>query len=450
MLQVAVVGAGPAGVYATAALTDRPDVRVDVIDRLPCPFGLVRYGVAPDHPKIRSISGALTTILERPAVRFLGNVEVGTVLSLADLHEHYDAIVLASGAAVDRRLQIPGEDLPGSSSATEFVAWYCGHPDSDPHRFALSAESVAVVGLGNVALDVARMLTRPAEDLVDTTLPEQVLEVLRASTVRDLHLVGRRGPAQARFTTKELRELGELADVDLLVDADELVLDDDSAALVESEPVLRRNLEVLTEWAARTPAGRPRRIHLHFMRRPVEVLAGSDGRVAGLRLERTQLDERGHAVGTGQYETLDVGMVLRSVGYRGLPIPGMPFDPGNGTIPNQAGRVVHDGAVVPGEYVAGWAKRGPSGVIGTNKHDANETVASLVEDAAALPEAPVRDPQAILDLLRDRGAEVVDWQGWRAIVQAEVDLGRRLGRGGVTIADRQALLAAAGVTADLL
>jgi ferredoxin/flavodoxin---NADP+ reductase len=441
MLRVAVIGSGPAGVYAAGALVQRGDVAVDVFDRLPCPFGLVRYGVAPDHPKIKSIALALRKVFEEPAVRFLGNVEVGTQLTLDDLHRHYDAVIFSSGASVDRRLGIPGEDLPGSFSATEFVAWYCGHPDAPLDRFALDARAVAVIGVGNVALDVTRILAKTADDLRATDLPDHALKVLDASQVEDIHLIGRRGPAQAKFSTKELRELGELANADVLVDPADLVLDEAGQVLVASEPTARRNLEVLQEWAERAPAGRPRRIHLRFRLRPVEVLG--EASVTGLRLEATGVTP---ADGPPAGLTLDVQMLLRAVGYRGIPTPGLPFDDDAGVIPTVAGRVQRAGVSVPGEYAAGWIKRGPTGVIGTNKHDANETVASLLEDVPSLPEAPVRDPEAVLQLLADRGVDVVTWEGWRAIEQAEAELGIALGRTQAKIADREALLRAAATS----
>jgi ferredoxin--NADP+ reductase len=445
MPRVAIIGSGPAGVYAADALarhrTGQDAMAVDVIDRLPCPYGLVRYGVAPDHLKIKSIITALRQVLEQPPVRFLGNVDVGTDLSLGDLHRHYDVLLFANGAAVDRPIGVPGEDLPGSYSAREFVAWYSGHPDAVLDRFTLEARSVAVVGVGNVAVDVARVLAKSVGELRGTDLPDHVLEVLERSRVEDIHMVGRRGPAQAKFTTKELRELGELTNADVLVRADELQLDDAGRAAVASSPALRRNVEALQEWAQRRPAGRPRRLHLRFLLRPVEVL-GPD-RVAGLRLERSRLDGAGNAVGTGDHVGIDAQLLLRAVGYRGLPLPGLPFDERTGVVPNAGGRVLRDGLPVPGEYVAGWIKRGPTGVIGTNKADARETVAAIVADASSLPEAPVRDPDAVLRLLADRGVEVVTWDGWRAIDEAELDLGRSQGRDRVKIADRRQLLRAA-------
>ena len=441
MLRVAVVGSGPAGVYAAGALAGHGGVLVDVLDRLPCPFGLVRYGVAPDHPKIKSISSTLAGLLADPAVRFLGNVEVGRQLTVAELHRFYDALVFTYGAAVDRRLGIPGEQLPGSASATDFVAWYCGHPDAPPGGFTLDARQVAVIGVGNVALDVTRVLARQAEELRGTDVPEPVLAALAASRVERIVLIGRRGPAQARFTTPELRELGELAGADVIVDPAELELDGPDLERVAATPVLRRNLEVLRGWAQREPAGRPRRVELRFRLRPVELL-GPD-QVTGVRLERTQVGPDGTATGTGALVTVPAGLVLRSVGYRGLPVPGLPFDAEAGVVPNLAGRVLRDGEPVPGEYVAGWIKRGPTGVIGTNKHDARETVDSLLADLPDLPRAPEPDPEAVVGLLAGRGVQVVDWPGWLAIEQAELARGRTCGRPRIKITDRAELLRAA-------
>ncbi|HEV7207920.1 MAG TPA: FAD-dependent oxidoreductase [Mycobacteriales bacterium] len=440
MLQVAVIGSGPAGVYAAAALT-KGDARVDVLDRLPCPFGLVRYGVAPDHPKIKSISSTLKQMLEHPAVRFLGNVEVGTQITVEQLHRYYDAIIVTSGAAIDRHLGIPGEELPGVASASDFVAWYCGHPDTAIDRFTLDARSVAVVGAGNVAIDVTRILARSADDLRQTDVPARVLRVLDSSLVEDIYLLARRGPVQAKFTPKELRELGDLTNADVVVDPRELELDDAGQRRLATEPAMRRNLEVLRSWAERPLAGHPRRIHLRFRLRPVAVLG--DGVTAGLRLERTKIDENGSVTGTGSTYDLPVQLVLRSVGYRGLAVPGLPFDQDAGVIPNAAGRVLRAGKPVVGEYVAGWIKRGPTGVIGTNKHDANETVAALFADAPLLQAAPVRAPDGILDFLAEQGIEVVNWQGWCAIERAEAELGRVQGRSQVKITEWAALLRAA-------
>jgi ferredoxin--NADP+ reductase len=434
-LRVAVVGSGPAGVYAAAALVKAGGVTVDVLDRLPAPYGLVRYGVAPDHVKMKSVDAALRKVLEEPAVRFLGNVEVGTDLTLDELHRFYDAVVFATGAAVDRRLDVPGEDLAGSFSATDFVAWYSGHPDAELDRFALRARHVVVVGVGNVAVDVARVLTKSAAVLSRTDVPGHVLDVLAASAVTDVTMLGRRGPAQARFTTKELRELGELAGADILVDPADLELTPAEKAEVDADRTLRANLEVLTGWAAREPQGHPRRLRLRFWLRPSAVLG--DSVVTGFRAERTSL-AGGRLTGTGEMLDLPAEMVLRSVGYRVVPPAGLPLDLQTGTVPHDAGRVLRAGVPVPGVYVAGWLKRGPTGIIGTNKPDATETVRSLIADTT--PRAPERDPGAVLAELVARGVSPVEWSGWEAIDAAEQALGAARDTSRVKIADRAELL----------
>lgn len=442
MLRVGIVGSGPSGVYAADALTKSGAAEVDVLDRLPCPFGLVRYGVAPDHEKIRSIAATLHQVLIRPEVRFLGNVEVGRSISPDELHRFYDAVIYANGAAVDRRLGVPGEDLVGSMSATDFVAWYCGHPDARPELIDLAARSVVVIGVGNVAVDVVRILAKTADDLRHTDVPDQVLETLAASRVEDIYLIGRRGPAQAKFTTKELRELGEIANADVIMPAGDLVLDEASEAAVAGNAAVRRNLEVLREWSTREPAGRPRRIHVRFLLRPLELVG--DGSVSAIRLQPTRLDGTGNVMDDGEPLELPAELVLRSVGYRGLPIEGLPFDEWKGTIPHEAGRVLRDGRPVPGVYVAGWIKRGPTGVVGTNKSDAAETVASLLADADSLPRAPEREPDALVTLLEGRGAQVVTWQGWTAIEAAEEALGAGRDCARIKLSTLQELLDAAG------
>jgi ferredoxin--NADP+ reductase len=442
-LRVAVIGSGPAGIYATDALARHAEeiggVEVDVFDRLPAPYGLVRYGVAPDHFKIKSIALALKKILEKPGVRFLGNCQLGRDVQIAELQQHYDAILIASGAAVDRRLGVPGENLAGSFSATDFVAWYSGHPDSAIDAYTLSATSAVVVGVGNVAVDVARILAKTADDLRPTDLPDHVLDVLDESAITDIHVLGRRGPVQAKWTTKELRELGELASADVVVDPDELFLDEASEASLESDKEARRNFDILKEWSTRPLAGKDRRIHLRFCVRPTEIL-GTD-EVAGVRLERTALDGTGNAKGTGEMFDLNAQLVLRSVGYRGVPTEGLPFDEWGGVIPNDAGRVVADNGPMTGLYVAGWIKRGPTGVVGTNKGDATETVASLLADAPELPRCAERDPEALPAMLRERGVELVDWSGWTLIDEAEIALGEKQGRARVKIADLEAMVA---------
>ncbi|MGW1893692.1 FAD-dependent oxidoreductase [Streptomyces sp. NPDC002004] len=444
MLQVAVVGSGPSGVYTAQTLVEQdrvPGVRVDVFDRLPCPYGLVRYGVAPDHEKIKSLQNNLRAVLEHERVRFLGGVEVGRGwLSTARLREMYDAVVYCVGAATDRHLGVPGEDLKGSWSATEFVSWYSAHPDATEDGFLDGTESAVVIGVGNVAVDVTRILARGVTELRPTDMPQPALSALGGSRVREIQMVGRRGPSQARFTTKELRELGALPDTDVIVDPEELALDPAYADPSGLPAVHRRNVEVLRGWAERPPQGLPRTIRLRFFLRPVALLDAS-GRVGAVRFERTAPDGQGGVTGTGRYEDVAAQLVLRSVGYRGVPLAGLPFDERHGTVPHTAGRVLRDGTVSPGEYVAGWIKRGPTGVIGTNRPDAKETVTSLLEDAPALVHGSrSADP---LDLLRAAGLQPVEWSGWQAIERAEATLGASLGRGTVKIPEWSGLWKAA-------
>ncbi|MEU3458933.1 FAD-dependent oxidoreductase [Streptomyces sp. NPDC006733] len=446
MLRVAVVGSGPSGVYAAEALTRQttvPDVAVDVLDRLPCPYGLVRYGVAPDHEKIKSLQGNLRQVLENPRVRFLGNVEVGPALGPERLAELYHAVVYCFGAAADRRLGVPGEDLPGSYSATRFVSWYSAHPDEPPEGFALLARSAVVIGVGNVAVDVARVLARGADELRHTDIPQSALTALDASQVTDVHMVGRRGPSQAKFTTKELRELGGLSGADVVVHEDELALDPGYADPSALPAAARRNVEVLREWTTRVPQGRPRRIHLRFFLRPAELVG--DGRVSAVRFERTVPDGRGGVRDTGLLEEIGAELVLRSVGYQGVPLPGLPFDERQAVVPNAGGRVLRDGVPSPGEYVAGWIKRGPTGVIGTNRPCAKQTVAALIEDAPLLLARSL--PGDPLEALRSGGGDPVAWPGWLSIEAAEMALGRSLDRGTVKIQAWERLLAAARLAA---
>ncbi|MFI2031521.1 FAD-dependent oxidoreductase [Streptomyces buecherae] len=464
MLRVAVVGSGPSGVYTAQALLQQslvPDVVVHVLDRLPCPFGLVRYGVAPDHEKIKSLQGNLRTVLEDPRVTFLGNVRVGaTGLSPQRLRELYHAVVYCVGAAADRHLGVPGEELAGSRSATDFVSWYSAHPDAEADEFALATPSAVVIGVGNVAVDVARVLAKDAAELRTTDVPAGALTALGRSRVRDIHMVGRRGPSQAKFTTKELRELGALPGASVRVRPEELALDPAFVDPSGLPAVNRRNVDVLRTWATQPPADRPRRIHLRFFLRPVALLGhgsappadtGAAGPAAwaeaagvgvrAVRFERTAPDGRGGVVGTGRYEDIDARLVLRSVGYRGVPLPGLPFDAERGTVPHRAGRVLREGTPAPGEYVAGWIKRGPTGVIGTNRPCAKETVNSLLADAPRLASREVAaDPLAAL---RGLGQEPVEWPGWLRIEEAEAALGRELGRTQVKIPDWEGLLDAA-------
>ena len=435
-LRVAVVGSGPAGFYAAGHVLAGADMHaeVDMFDRLPTPFGLVRAGVAPDHPKIKSVTRVYEKTAAKEQFRFFGNVEIGRHISHAELVEHYHAVVYAYGCAADRQLGITGEDLPGSHAATEFVAWYNGHPDYRDREFDLSCERVAVIGNGNVAMDVARMLVLPREELEVTDTADHAIEAIAASNVREVVVVGRRGPAQAAFTNPELRELGELTDADVIVEPFELDRHSERAIEADGELTARRNVEILRDFAGRAPEGKPKRVTLRFLLSPVAI--HGDGRVESLELVHNELEHGGEgqirAQATDRHETLDVGLVFRSIGYRGEPIEGLPFDEWKGTVPNEEGRVVdpHEQRHIPGLYVAGWVKRGPSGVIGTNKRDAQETVEHLLEDLreGRLPQ-PQRPARAAIEaLVADRQPDFVDYAGWQAIDAAETAAGEPAGR----------------------
>jgi ferredoxin--NADP+ reductase len=447
-LRVAVVGSGPAAFYAAGALlaSEDPPIEVDMIERLPTPWGLVRLGVAPDHPQLKTVSRAFEKIAARPGFRFLGNVEVGRDVTHQELAELYDGVVYAVGSQTDRRLGIPGEDLPGSWAATELVAWYNGHPDYQQLEFDLSHERVAVIGNGNVALDVARMLALTEEELAPTDTTDAAIRAIVTSGIREIVVLGRRGPVQASWTSTELGELGDLAGADVVVDPAELELEAASAAELEAASnVVQRNVEILRDFAARQPAGKSRTIRLRFRVSPVAIL-GED-RVEGVEIVRNCLepDERGsvRAVPTEERETLPCGLVFRSVGYRGIGIPGVPFDDRSGTIPNADGRVLDEsGAPIAGLYCAGWIKRGPTGVIGTNKKDATETVEHLLADARE-GRLPARAAGAVDDVLAERGAEVVRYAGWEAIDALERSLGEPHGRPRVKLCSWDELLAAA-------
>ena len=435
-LRAAVIGSGPSGIYAADALLKQVQVpvEVDVFDRLPTPYGLVRYGVAPDHLKIKSVTALFQKVLSDPRVRFLGNVELGKDLSADDLRAHYDAVIYTVGASSDRRLNVPGEDLGGSLSATEFVAWYNGHPDAAAREMLLHATGVAVVGAGNVALDVARILAKTADELHSSDIAPHALTALEHSKVEDVYLLSRRGPLQAKFTTKELREFGELAGADVVVLPGEIAVSDEDYAAI-SDNVVKRNVDVLREFAAKMPQNQPRRVHLRFLVSPVELISDAEGQVAGVRIERNRLDDQGNAVGTGEFEVLPVQMVLRSVGYKGVALSGVPFDDKRGVIPNTRGRV--EGR--SGEYTAGWIKRGPSGVIGTNKADAAETVAALLEDAANLTPAPEATRAAVDALLAARNVDVVSLEDYLRLDAHELSSGQAAGRPRLKVAHRGAM-----------
>jgi ferredoxin--NADP+ reductase len=444
-LRVAVVGSGPAGFYAAGHLLDSDlPVEVDMIERLPTPWGLVRLGVAPDHPKIKAVSKAFERIAARPGFRFLGGVEVGRDLAHDDLVRLYDAVVYAVGAQTDRRMGIPGEDLPGSWAATELVAWYNGHPDYQELEFDLSGKRAVVVGAGNVALDVVRMLALSPEEIRPTDTTDEAIEAILGSGIEEIVLLARRGPAQAAFTTPELKELGELADADVIVDPAELELDAASEASLERDTKARRNVEVLREYGARSPSGKQRTIRLRFCVSPVAILG--EERVEGIEIVRNRLvaDESGRvsAEPTDERETIPCGIVFRSVGYLGVELPGVPFDARRATIPNENGRVTG----VPGVYCAGWIKRGPSGVIGTNKKDATETIDLLLEDAQTgllQRDDPAATAETVEQLLADRGVEHVTYAGWEAIDEEERGRGEPHGRPRVKLVTWDDLRAAA-------
>ena len=441
-LRVAIVGAGPAGIYAADILAKSGvPVTVDLLERLPTPFGLVRYGVAPDHPRIKQIIVALHKILERGDIRLLGNVDFGTDVTLEELRRFYDAVIFSTGAIRDAHLGIPGVDLPGSVGAADFVSWYDGHPDV-PETWPLDAQQVAVVGAGNVALDVARMLAKHADDLLPTEIPDHVYKALASSPVTDVHVFARRGPAQAKFSTLELRDLGKIRDVDVVVYPEDFEFDQGSMAAIHSSNQTKQVVKTLTDWTLREPEEltASRRIHLHFLQRPVAVL-GED-RVTGLRTERTVLTGDGSVAGTGQMHDWDVQAMYRAVGYFGSPLPGLPFDEIAGVIPNREGRVIGaDGEQMPGVYATGWIKRGPVGLIGHTKSDATETIRNLVADVDGLALAPERDPGAVVRFLADRGVEPVEWAGWTLLDAHERALGAPQGRERIKVVPRSEMLA---------
>lgn len=438
-LRVAVVGAGPAGFYVAERFLLKGDVPVqlDMYERLPTPYGLVRFGVAPDHEKIKNVTRVFDKVAAHPGFRFFGNVEVGRDLSLGDLARYYHQICFTTGAQTDHQMGIPGEDLERSHSATEFVAWYNGHPEFRDRVFDLAVERVAVVGVGNVAVDVARMLCRTPEELETTDVADYALEALRRSPVREVTLLGRRGPAQAAFTNPEVRELGEMPGADIRVLPEEVELDPVSRRQLEAneDKGTEKKLEILRDFAARERVGKPKLLTIRFLVSPIELIGDAAGCVIGMRMMKNVLvedDGRIRPRPTGVVEELPVEMVFRSVGYRGVPLDGLPFDERSGVVPNERGRVVDpaSGTPVRGVYVSGWIKRGPTGVIGTNKPDAVETVETMIEDvtrgAALEPAEP--DPGAIERFVRRRCPRCVSYPDWLRIAEVEASRGKALGR----------------------
>jgi ferredoxin--NADP+ reductase len=427
-IRVAIFGAGPAGIYAGNILAHSyPNVTIDLFDLLPAPYGLIRYGVAPDHPRIKGIVNSLHEMLDAGTIRFFGNVQFGKDLTINDIRAHYHAVIFATGAIKDAELNIPGIELDGSYGAADFVSWYDGHPDVS-RTWPLTAEKVAVLGNGNVALDVARVLAKHADDMLKTDIPENVYQGLKASPVTDVHVFGRRGPAAIKFTPIELRELGEVEDVDLVVYEDDFPegwFNEAAEGVTNQHKVMAR---VLESWRNRPSTGASRRLHLHFWHKPVEIL-GTDGKVSGMKFERTrqvagQSGVNAAVEGTGEFVNYDLQAVYRAIGYWGSELPEVPYNEAKGVIRNEGGRVVDaNGTQVPGLYATGWIKRGPVGLIGHTKSDAMETIENLVADVDKLADPSVAEPDSVLEVLAGRGVEYTTWQGWLALNQHELALG---------------------------
>ena len=455
-LRVAIIGSGPAAFYAAESLLKQPSlvVEVDMFERLCAPHGLVRYGVAPDHAKIKTVTRAYDAIARLPGFRFFGNVEFGRHVTVSDLSQHYHQVLFATGAQTDRHMGIPGEDLAGSHAATEFVAWYNGHPDYRHCTFDLSVRRAAVVGVGNVAIDVARILVRTPEELAGTDMAPHALEALRESRIEEVYLLGRRGPAQAAFTNPEVKEIGEMEGADVVVRADEVQLDPLSEAQVHDldDRLLSKKIEILKGYAQRHPEGKPKRLHVRFLVSPVEVLGDSRGHVTGLRLVRNRLAASGSGVlsaePTGEFEELSVGLVFRSVGYRGVALPDVPFDAKRGVIPNDRGRILDPASNRPltSLYVTGWIKRGPSGVIGTNKPDSVETVHSMIEDVhGGMHWRPSNaETRAAEALVFARQPMAVSYPDWERLDALECSQGEAVGRPRVKFTSVDEMLAALG------
>ncbi|GAA2525692.1 FAD-dependent oxidoreductase [Winogradskya humida] len=438
-LRVAVIGAGPAGIYAADHLIKASEtVTVDIFDRLPTPYGLIRYGVAPDHPRIKEIITALHRVLDNPRIRFIGNIDYGVDVKPEELRRFYDATIIATGADKDRELDIPGIDLVGSYGAADFASWYNGHPDV-PREWPLTATKVAVIGAGNVAVDVARILAKTADELLVTEIPDNVYQELKASPVTDVHMFSRRGPAQVKFTPQELRELDVSPNVEVIVHPEGIEFDEGSLETIRATRHVKMCVDILQNWAVRDPRDRPRRLHLHFLQAPVSI--GGDGRVESIRTETQELTGDGWVRGTGEFTDWDVQAVYRAVGYLSKALADLPFDTKTGTIPHEAGRIMDlDGEHVPGMYVTGWIKRGPVGLIGHTKGDAGETITSLMADAATLPQATDADPADVIAYLEQRGLDFTTWAGWQVLDQHEISLGEPHGRKRVKVVARHEMI----------
>ncbi|WP_406058094.1 FAD-dependent oxidoreductase [Streptomyces sp. NBC_01077] len=449
-LRVAIVGAGPAGIYAADALLKseaaaEPGVSIDLFERMPAPFGLIRYGVAPDHPRIKGIVNALHQVLDKPQVRLFGNIDYGTDIHLDDLRAFYDAVIFSTGAMADRPLRIPGVELDGSYGAADFASWYDGHPDV-PRTWPLEAEKVAVLGVGNVALDIARILAKTGDELLPTEIPANVHDGLKVNKAVEIHVFGRRGPAQAKFSPMELRELDHSPTIEVIVNPEDIDYDEGSIAERRKNKQTDMVAKTLENWAIRDVGDRPHKLFLHFFESPVEIL-GEDGQVVGLRTERTELDGTGNVKGTGTTTDWDVQAVYRAVGYLSDELPKLPWDTTSGTVPDEGGRVIEEtGEHMASTYCTGWIRRGPVGLIGHTKGDANETVANLLDDFAngrlLTPDTPETD--AVVSFLEGKGLTYTTWEGWYALDAAEKALGEPQGRERVKIVEREDMLRASG------
>ncbi len=443
-LRLAIVGAGPAGIYAADILLKHErafDVSIDLFERLPAPYGLVRYGVAPDHPRIKGIINALRDVLDRGDIRIFGNVDFGTDITLDDLKKHYHAVIFSTGAVRDAPLAIDGIDLEGSYGAADFVNWFDGHPDV-PRTWPLDAREVAVLGNGNVALDISRILAKHADDLLPTEIPDNVYEGLKASPVTDVHVFGRRGPAQVKFTPLELRELGELRDVDMILYDEDFDYDEASKLAVASNKQVMVIDRVLQQWRQRETGSASRRLHLHFYAKPLGLVDDGTGRVSAFRYERTRPDGEGGVVGTGEIREVPVQAFYRAVGYFGSPLADVPFDEEHGVIPNHEGRVLHadSNEIVPGVYATGWIKRGPVGLIGHTKSDAMETISHLVGDQSDWWSPAQPEEESIPALLSERGVEFTTLDGWHRLDEHELALGAARGRERVKVVPREEMV----------
>ena len=431
-LRVAIVGSGPSGFYAAQPLLkSETSVIVDMYDRLPVPYGLVRYGVAPDHAKIKNVTNVYKRTAEQPGFSFMGNVNVGKDISVEELKKYYDAIIFTCGAETDRKLGVPGEDLEGSYTATEFVAWYNGHPDYRDRQFDLSGEVAVIIGVGNVAMDVCRILCKTVDELKTTDIAQHALDVLAKSNIKEIHMVGRRGPAQAKFTPMEIREFGELTDCDPIVDPKDMEISEVSQTELDDpkNSANKKNFEILKAYSTREDTGKPKKFFIHFLESPAELVG--EGKVRKLIIEKNELvGEPGKqkSKGTGVKSEMNCDILFRSVGYRGIAIEGVPFHEAWGIFPNKEGRITDGDSVVPGLYTAGWIKRGPSGVVGTNKPDSEETVARLLEDVSHLTPCERPNTKAVLDLLNQKGVRVVSFDDWQKIDASEIERGQKIGK----------------------